>query len=256
MRGRLLYAIAGLGLLVLGALNPACGQAANKSPAELLYGPRCLEKLRQTTAVNAQGRLRFALHKPEVPYSPDRPPDTILTVDPARTDIRLLDCTPRLSPDGALQVNAVSFWLTGGPDSVLDKDIAPARGAFWATFAAMAPSAIEYFSKESIQKGYWLPKGLRFGLSRYQHVIGFVNGKPSADSHYLGAYFVGTTPGGHFIRISCVDFDVTLDIACNLDVQMQSDVLLGMEIPTGKLEKWPQYVAPAEKYFSQNLERK
>lgn len=219
--------------------------------AQPVYGAKCLDRLAGTAAIARDGKVRFALHDLNAPYPRDRA-DTIIAIEPGRLDLTFFSCAPRLAPSGAIQTGGVTFIVDG--KAANSAGIKSAIGRFYVSVSDMWPDAIRWGANLSLRQKSWEPRGKQFGLDRYQQIVGVKDGKKTKDVRYLGANYVGETASGHFLRISCVDFDLSLIVFCRMTVQIKNDVMLTIEIPTKNLARWPEYSALAEVYFNEHVE--
>jgi hypothetical protein len=220
--------------------------------AELsVRGPECFQKALGTTVMTSDGKVRFSLRDLYADYNIPGKPDTIIAIDPAEIDLSFFECNSKLSPNGAIQVNGVSVNLLGAVpvDSAKPQPIT-------LSMLDTAKNAIEFFSENSINNlKDWVPRGSLHGLKLYQVVTNTRSGVPTERSHYLGAKLVGRSPGGRYVRISCLDFDFSHDRYCELTGQFTADTRYAFAIPTEFMSDWRSYCAVAEDYFSAHLEK-
>jgi hypothetical protein len=211
---------------------------------------KCMEVLKSSSAMK-NNSIRVAIHARSEEYPP-KSPDTIIDVEVARFDPRAA-CNPRFAPSGALRLEAISMVLDNGPEySGRNPDIGPKSRRFSAGIFKSAEHALSFWAERGIADGSWQPHGRRFGLDLYRLVLGLKN--PKIRPVPLGANFIGRSPGGFFVKINCVDFDYTRDIACQLMEELKPDVMLSIVLPTDNIAQWADYSRVAEKYYLENVE--
>jgi hypothetical protein len=213
----------------------------------------CLEKLRGSPSLTKDGNIRFAFHYGLERTSAD-PADTVIDIHPHETEPQML-CIPGRNPQGLIETGRVPVWIDGGPIyGGRDLRIQPAGRKFGATYSYARENTLPSMVDYGLSSGSWLDRGHGFGLQRYQQVIGVVNRKIKAGATYLGAYYVGKTSKGRLLLISCVDFDPSKDVGCELEVQLTSRITMMILIPTENLNRWQEYSDAGEQYFDNHIE--
>jgi hypothetical protein len=216
-------------------------------------GTACLTKLRGSPSVTESGKIRFAFHYGSERTSSD-PVDTAIDVDPRETEPEMA-CISDRSPQGLIQTGRVPVWIDGGPvDRGRDPSIQPAGRKFGITFAYVRTNVLPWTVDYGLSSGSWLDRGHVFGLQRYQQVVGIINHKIMPDASFLGAYYVGKTAKNRLLLISCVDFDPSKDVGCELQVQLVPKVMMTILVPTENLSKWREYGDAGEQYFDSHIE--
>lgn len=215
----------------------------------LQRGQECFSHLEGTKALTPDHRVRFSLRALTMDYNVPDLKEVVIDVEPALLDLAFFECNPKLSPAGAVQAEGVGLNLSSG--SSPSSNLYPVGIGI----SAMAHKGLSEYDAYAIKIGFLIPRGQRFGLDLYQNVTRTKNGIPQPDSSFLGAKFIGRSPGGLYARLDCVDFDYTKDRYCHLSEELTDDVLLSVEIPTEKLADWSRYSEIGEKYFLDHAEK-
>ncbi|HKY17334.1 MAG TPA: hypothetical protein VJL82_00270 [Rhizomicrobium sp.] len=219
-------------------------------------GEQCLRNIRNTAAVTPNGKVRFALHAHSyVEEAKDAPPDVVLQADPGRFSKAYFLCNRKTGPSGALRVGALQITLDGAPYySGKNKDLGYKGTQFVATYADTSPGWLPRSHKGWLDAGALLPRGEYFGLRRYQQVVGVKDKKLLPDAMFLGAHYVGTSPGGHFVDIECSEFGLSKNYLCRLMEEIRDNVTLSFELAPESVPNWAQYAKIAEQYFEAHVE--
>jgi len=226
----------------LEARAPAKDETSRMVTSPISSGSdQCLGNLRGTKTLTGKGEIRFLLLDPNMDEG--LRPGVVLTVDPADLAYPLAMCSPLRSQSGALRVNSIALRIGEGR-------------AMTVGISDMAYRGLEVASKDYIEMlKSWIPRGGKFGLRLYQEVFGVKNGTIQPDATYGGARFVGQSKSGHYVEISCVDFDYARDIACRFREQLSDNVMLSTSLSALSLEDWNKYSDAGERYFLQHAEQ-
>jgi hypothetical protein len=215
----------------------------------------CLAAWKNSKAVRADGRIRFLLHSPIMDFVPGDTSHSTIAVEPERLPLRDSVCGLTQAPNGAFAVDGILVNFDGGPRySGRHAELGQAGTVFNAYIGSIMPHALREAVALDKRQGALIPRGKMFGLDRYTHAYGIKNGKPTAYTSYLGANYVGATPAGHFVNISCVDFEIGKDISCQLQIEARERVILSLVLPTENMSKWADYCAIIERYFETHVE--
>lgn len=225
-------------------------QTADVSARPSKAGDQCLARLEGTAALDSKGRVRFELRP-----AADKGDSVVLAVEPDRFNKEFYLCRSTVEPNGALRANII-VKLEGGPEyKGLHRDV-PFRGTdFDAVFVGGSFRPLTFMKDLSLKSGSWQPMGEQFGLRRYLRVSGVKDGKLTHDAMYTGAEYVGTSPGGFFVKISCVDFDLKFVAICHLSEELTDYVRVSIGVPPSNLDQWREYSRIAEQYFAEHIER-
>jgi hypothetical protein len=86
--------------------------------------------------------------------------------------------------------------MQGGPKTVkAHETVASKDGSFWLVVSHSAENSLQGERDFAPQYGTWLRRGDALGLARYQQISGVRNGKPITETSYLGAKYIGDSPG-------------------------------------------------------------
>jgi hypothetical protein len=235
---------------------PKTGESSDSAATR---GERCLKGIQNTTAVTPDGKVRFALHMDShgVEEDKDAPPHLVLRSEPDRFNKAYFLCNRDLDTSGALRAGSLQLTLDGAPYySGTNKDLGYTGSQFIATFADTSPGWLQRSHKGSLDLGALLPRGDYFGLQRYQLVAGVKDKKLLPDALFLGAHYVGASPGGHFVDIECSEFELAKNYLCRLQEEIRDNVTLSIELAPESVPKWARYAEIAEQYFETHVERR
>lgn len=233
---------------------PGSGEASDAVAAR---GERCLKDIQNTAAVTTDSKVRFGLHMDShgVEEAEDAPPDVVLHSEPDRFSKAYFLCNRKNGPSGAIRVGALQVRLDGAPYySGKNKDLGYTGSQFIATYADASPGWLQRSHKGFLDLGGLLPRGEYFGLSRYQQVMGVKDKKLLPNAVFLGAHFVGASPGRHFVDIECSVFELSKNYLCRLREEIRDNVTLSVELAPESVPNWARYAEIAEQYFETHLE--
>jgi hypothetical protein len=244
-----LLSVVALGVFLLGCDNN------EKAASEKIKFPgasvraSCLNALPRHGVTTAQGEIRFMLLERTQNHLEGKS-GVVLRVAPGQLHPGVPVCPPAQIRDGAVVVRGVSVSLPDGPRTVsAPQEVASKDGRFWLVISHSADNSLRERRDFALKQGTWIDRGRAFDLTRYQQIAGVKDGKPTPETSYLGANYVGESPSGKLVTINCVDFDPTKVIACQFWEQVEENVRFTILIPSENLGEWKRYSSIAEEFY-------
>jgi len=214
----------------------------------------CYKTLRGSPAIRPDGKIRFLLRSPTMDPDDDKSHDTV-AIEPDRLPVQESLCDLTRAPNGAFAVGGLLVRFENGPRySGRFAELGQAGNTFNAYMGSVLPNSIREAHAFEKRLGGLVSRGRMFGLDRYQHAYGIKDGKPTPYTTYSGAVYAGVTSKGHFVQITCVDFEIAKDIACHLTIQARERTILALVLPTENIGRWAEYSAIMEAYFEAHVE--